>query len=73
MPTAPSKPRTEASDLGGTMRLGAQDCHLEAGTEVHDCYGKDVIVERHRHRYEVNNNYAAQLHRSRPEHRRLVG
>jgi len=53
--------RTEASDLGGTMRLGAQECQLEAGTLVHDCYGKDVIVERHRHRYEVNNNLLPQL------------
>jgi CTP synthase len=53
--------RTEASDLGGTMRLGAQDCRLENGSLVHDCYGKDVIVERHRHRYEVNNNFLAEL------------
>ncbi|MCJ8169725.1 CTP synthase [Atopomonas sediminilitoris] len=47
--------RTDASDLGGTMRLGAQDCQLQAGSNVHACYGKDVITERHRHRYEVNN------------------
>ncbi|RMM00999.1 Bacteriophage Mu P [Pseudomonas syringae pv. maculicola] len=53
--------RTESSDLGGTMRLGAQDCQLEAGSLVHDCYRKDVIVERHRHRYEVNNNLLPQL------------
>jgi len=53
--------RTETSDLGGTMRLGAQECLLEAGSKVHDCYAKDVIVERHRHRYEVNNNLLPQL------------
>ena len=53
--------RSEASDLGGTMRLGAQDCQLAAGSKVHDCYGKDVITERHRHRYEVNNNLLPQL------------
>ncbi len=53
--------RTEASDLGGTMRLGAQDCQLMAGSNVRECYGKDVIVERHRHRYEVNNNLLPQL------------
>ena len=47
--------RGEDSDLGGTMRLGAQDCRLEPGTTSHGCYGKDVIRERHRHRYEVNN------------------
>ena len=43
------------------MRLGAQDCQLQAGSLVHDCYAKDVIVERHRHRYEVNNNLLPQL------------
>jgi CTP synthase len=53
--------RTEASDLGGTMRLGAQECQLAAGSKVFDCYAKDVIVERHRHRYEVNNNLLPQL------------
>ena len=47
--------RTERSAFGGTMRLGAQDCLLESGSLVHDCYGKYLIVERHRHRYEVNN------------------
>lgn len=49
--------RSEASDLGGTMRLGGQQCALKAGTLVHASYGKDVIVERHRHRYEFNNRY----------------
>jgi len=53
--------RTEASDLGGTMRLGAQECGLEPGSKVFECYGKERIVERHRHRYEVNNNLLPQL------------
>ncbi len=53
--------RDETSDLGGTMRLGAQECRLTAGTKARELYGKDVIVERHRHRYEVNNNYLPQL------------
>jgi CTP synthase len=53
--------RTEESDLGGTMRLGGQECVLTPGSNAHDCYGKDVIVERHRHRYEVNNNLLPDL------------
>ncbi|WP_322978410.1 CTP synthase [Pseudomonas sp. C11] len=59
--TGATEQRTENSDLGGTMRLGAQDCQLQSGSLVHDCYGKDVIVERHRHRYEVNNNLLPKL------------
>ncbi len=47
--------RSEASDLGGTMRLGAQLCHLAEGSKVREMYGKPEIYERHRHRYEVNN------------------
>lgn len=53
--------RDEASDLGGTMRLGAQEAKLVSGTRAHQIYGQDVITERHRHRYEVNNNYIDQL------------
>jgi len=53
--------RGEDSDLGGTMRLGAQGCHLVDGTRSRKCYGEAEIVERHRHRYEVNNNYLQQL------------
>jgi CTP synthase len=53
--------RDASSDLGGTMRLGAQECRLVAGTKARELYGNDVIVERHRHRYEVNNNYLPQL------------
>ncbi|WP_312062914.1 glutamine hydrolyzing CTP synthase [Pantoea septica] len=47
--------RTEASDLGGTMRLGSQQCQLTPDSKVRQLYGSDTIVERHRHRYEVNN------------------
>ena len=53
--------RTEESDLGGTMRLGGQDCVLTEGTTISRCYGKKVIRERHRHRYEVNNGFLPQL------------
>ncbi|NLZ79162.1 MAG: CTP synthase [Gammaproteobacteria bacterium] len=49
------------ADIGGTMRLGAQECQLLPGTLVHASYGKDSIVERHRHRYEVNNQLLPQL------------
>ncbi|MDP5071456.1 MAG: CTP synthase [Congregibacter sp.] len=49
--------RDESSDLGGTMRLGSQPCHLEEGTRIREIYGAEVIHERHRHRYEVNENY----------------
>ncbi len=47
--------RDEQSDLGGTMRLGSQPCHLVTDSQVRKLYGSDTIVERHRHRYEVNN------------------
>ncbi|CUB03116.1 CTP synthase [Marinomonas fungiae] len=53
--------RSEESDLGGTMRLGAQNCNLVPGTKAHAAYGQDVISERHRHRYEVNNYYVPAL------------
>ena len=49
--------RDEESDMGGTMRLGGQPCLLKEGSLVREMYGKDVIIERHRHRYEFNNNY----------------
>jgi CTP synthase len=52
--------RTEGSDLGGTMRLGAQKCPVEPGSMASRIYGPEVN-ERHRHRYEVNNNYVPQL------------
>lgn len=53
--------RTENSDLGGTMRLGSQRCWLKDGTKVRTLYGEEYIAERHRHRYEVNNNYVERL------------
>lgn len=54
-PTGEREQRSEKSDAGGTMRLGGQACVLVKGTLVQQLYNKDVIVERHRHRYEVNN------------------
>lgn len=56
--------RDESSDLGGTMRLGAQECRLVPDAKARQIYGADVIVERHRHRYEVNNNYVDQLQKA---------
>jgi CTP synthase len=53
--------RSEESDLGGTMRLGLQECRLKPGTKAREMYGKDVVSERHRHRYEFNNRYRVQL------------
>jgi CTP synthase len=53
--------RSEASDLGGSMRLGAQDCRLTPGTRTRAAYGRDQIQERHRHRYEFNNGYRGEL------------
>lgn len=53
--------RDETSDLGGTMRLGGQTCQLKPGTKAQKLYGQTVITERHRHRYEVNNDYLATL------------
>jgi CTP synthase len=53
--------RSEQSDLGGSMRLGGQECRLAEGSLAQQLYGKDVIVERHRHRYEFNNQYRERL------------
>ena len=53
--------RSEDDDLGGTMRLGLQEQRVKPGTLAHALYGKDVVGERHRHRYEFNNRYRAQL------------
>ncbi len=53
--------RDHDSDLGGTMRLGSQLCHIVKGTKAHDVYGSETIYERHRHRFEVNNNYREKL------------
>ena len=49
--------RDENSDLGGTMRLGGQKCQLASDSLARSLYGQDIIVERHRHRYEFNNHY----------------
>ncbi|MDY6828446.1 MAG: CTP synthase [Pseudomonadota bacterium] len=56
--------REEGGDLGGTMRLGGQEARLVRGSAAHEIYGREIIVERHRHRYEVNNNYLDQLQRA---------
>jgi CTP synthase len=53
--------RDEKSDLGGTMRLGAQDVRISHGSRAHAIYGSDVVRERHRHRYEFNNNYLQRM------------
>jgi CTP synthase len=53
--------RDESSNLGGTMRLGAQEIRISHGSRAHAIYATDVIRERHRHRYEFNNNYLQKL------------
>ena len=53
--------RSADSDLGGTMRLGSQVCHLVAGSKAQNIYGDEQIQERHRHRFEVNNNFLPKL------------
>jgi CTP synthase len=56
-----TKLRDEDSDLGGSMRLGAQICHLAEGSLIRQIYEKAEIIERHRHRYEVNHHYEEAL------------
>ncbi|MGH8120833.1 MAG: CTP synthase, partial [Gammaproteobacteria bacterium] len=53
--------RDETSELGGTMRLGGQQCRLVSGSKVMALYNEEIITERHRHRYEFNNNYRDRL------------
>lgn len=53
--------RDASSNLGGTMRLGAQPCTVRAGTLAHRIYSSEHVSERHRHRYEVNNHYIPRL------------
>jgi len=48
-------------DKGGTMRLGGYPCRLVPGTKAHAAYGRDEVIERHRHRYELNNEFRPQL------------
>ena len=55
--TGSTEVRDENSDLGGTMRLGGQKCVLDKNSITYECYGEREIVERHRHRYEFNNDY----------------
>lgn len=56
--------RDENSDLGGTMRLGGQQCRLQPDSSAFQLYQKDVITERHRHRYEFNNQYIEKLEKA---------
>lgn len=56
--------RSEKDDLGGTMRLGGQEFNIERGTLAYKIYGQNKVVERHRHRYEINENYLNKLSKS---------
>ena len=58
------KSQKDVSEKGGTMRLGAYTCKIEKGTMAYKIYGKTSIQERHRHRYEFNNDYLAQFHQA---------
>ncbi|MBS4218884.1 CTP synthase [Bacillus sp. FJAT-49711] len=51
----------DVEDLGGTLRLGLYPCQLQAGTKAHAAYKEDLVEERHRHRYEFNNQYREQM------------
>ena len=53
--------QSDTIDKGGTLRLGAYPCVITKGTTMHRCYGTDKITERHRHRYELNNDYREAL------------
>ena len=53
--------RDQSSDLGGTMRIGEQECRLGCDSLTYSIYGAPLIRERHRHRYEINNNYSSAL------------
>lgn len=53
--------QSEEIDKGGTLRLGSYPCSIKAGTRMERCYGKRLIHERHRHRYEFNNKYRTEL------------
>ncbi len=60
-PAGDIEKRHSGSDLGGTMRLGGYQCHLTQGSLAQKCYQQEVIIERHRHRYEVNSHLLPQL------------
>jgi CTP synthase len=62
-PTGKINKRTAQSNLGGTMRLGVQACRLRLGSKSRALYNAEIISERHRHRFEFNNNYREQLAR----------
>lgn len=62
--TGEREERSDKSDIGGTMRLGGQACRLVSDSLAHKLYGKEVIVERHRHRYEVNNTLLPQIEKA---------
>lgn len=62
--TGLTEERSKDSDLGGSMRLGAQNCQLAEDSLIHSIYKKEIIYERHRHRYEFNNNYLDKLKES---------
>lgn len=62
--TGNTEVRDTSSDLGGTMRLGAQECRLTEGSNTALAYGQDVVNERHRHRYEVNATIIAELEKA---------
>jgi CTP synthase len=53
--------RTHKSPLGGTMRLGGYECLIKPDTKLYEAYKKDKVIERHRHRYEVNSKYEKEL------------
>ncbi len=57
--------RSSDSDKGGSMRLGAQQCVLQPNTLTRKVYGKEIITERHRHRYEVNNQFCTGITKTR--------
>jgi CTP synthase len=62
--TGETEQRDEQSDKGGTMRLGGQFCNLDTNSKIYKIYGKPQIRERHRHRYEFNNNYMKKLQKA---------
>ena len=62
--TGLTEERSKDSDLGGSMRLGAQNCQLAEDSLIHSIYKKEIVYERHRHRYEFNNNYLDKLKES---------
>lgn len=62
--TGNTEVRDTSSDLGGTMRLGAQECRLAEGSNTAIAYGQEVVNERHRHRYEVNATIIAELEKA---------